>query len=88
MLSRFYTKCHNHASLHYTSHDHVYFLTYHSLKQSYMEIVIYEVFVRRLWIRIVSQGVVCVYSVVIGGCLLDHMCFFTYPCGYTLYIFL
>ena len=53
-----------------------------------MEIVRLEVFVRRLRIRIVSQGVSYVFSVGLGGHLLDHMCFFTYPSGYTLYIFL
>ena len=80
--------CHSHPSFPYESHDHAYLLTYHSLKQSYTRIVRLEVFVRRLRIQIVSQGVACVFSVGLGGCLLDHMCFFTYPCGYTLYIFL
>ena len=47
----------------------------------------FEVFVRHLRIRVVSQGVVCVYSVGQGDHLFDHMCFFSNPCGYTLYIF-
>ena len=72
----------------YASHHHAHLLTCCSLKQSYVGIVPLEVFVRRLRIRIVSQGVVYVFSVGLGGCLLDRMCFFTYPCGYTLYIFL
>ena len=52
-----------------------------------MVIVLLEVFVRRLRIRIDSQGVSFVFSVGLGGCFLDRMCFFTYPSGYTLYIF-
>ena len=84
----FYSECHSHPSFPYTSHDHAHLLTRRSLKQSYMGIVRFEIFVRRLQIRIVSQGVICDYSVGLGGCLLDRMCFFTYPCGYTLYIFL
>ena len=51
-------------------------------------IVRLEVFVRRLRIRVVSQGVTYVLSVGLGGCWFDRMCFFAYPCGYTLYIFL
>ena len=80
--------CHSHPSFPYVSHDHAHLLTCRSLKQSYMGIVRLEVLVRRLRIRIVSQGVAYVFSVGLGGCLLDRMCFFTYPCGYTLYIFL
>ena len=53
-----------------------------------MRIVRLEVFVRRLRIRIVSQGVDYIFSVGLGGRLLDHMCFFTYPDGSTWYIFL
>ena len=83
VLTRFYSKCHSHPSIPYVSHDRVYLLTCHSLKQSYMGIVRFEVFVRRLRILIVSQGVVCVRSVGLGGCLIDRMCFFSYPCGYT-----
>ena len=49
-----------------------------------MGIVRLEVFVR---IRIVSQGVAYVFSVGLGGCLLDRMCFLTYPSGYTLHLF-
>ena len=70
------------------SRNHVHLLTWRSLKQSYTDIVRFQVFVRRLQIRIVSQGVVCVYSVGLGGSFLDRMCFFTYPHGYTLYNFL
>ena len=47
----------------------------------------FEVFVRRLRIRIVSQGVPYVL-VGLGSCLLFRMCFFTDSRGYTLYIFL
>ena len=52
-----------------------------------MGIVWFEVFVRHLRIRIVIQGVSCVYSVGLGDRLFDRLCFSTNPCGYTLYIF-
>ena len=88
VLPRFYSKRHSHPSFPYTSHDHAHLLTCRSLKQSYTGIVSLEVFVRRLRIRIVSQGVDYVFSVGLGGCWIDRMCFFTYPCGYNLYILL
>ena len=87
VLPRFYIKRHSHPSFHYASHDHSHLLTCRSFKQSYMGIVRFEVFVRHLRIRIVSQGVACVYSVGLGDGLFDRMCFFTNPCGYTLYFF-
>jgi hypothetical protein len=37
--------------------------------------------VRRLRIRIVSQGVACVRSYHLGSCLLFWVCFFTHPHG-------
>ena len=88
VLPRFASMRHSHPSFPYASHDHAHLLTCRSLEQSYTGNVRLEVFVRRLLIRIVSQGVACVFSVGLGGCLLDRMCFFTYPCDYTLYIFL
>ena len=64
VLPRLHTKSHSHPSFHYTTHDHTYLLTCLSLKQSYTGIVHFEVFVRRLRIRIVSEGVSCVQNVV------------------------
>ena len=80
---RFYTKIHIHPLfLQIVSQG-----TAHPPQtRPYKGTVSVEVFVRRLRIRIVSQGVACTYSVGLGGCLLDRMCFFTYPRGYTLYI--
>ena len=84
VLSRFYSKRHRHPSFHYVSHDHTHLLTCLSLKQSYMGIVRFEVFVRRLRIRIVSQGLVCVHSDGLGSCLLFRVCFFTASRGYSI----
>ena len=57
-----------------------------------MGIVRFEVFARRLRIRMVSQGVVLclqgVCSVGLDGFLVDRVCFFISPCGYTSYIIL
>jgi hypothetical protein len=61
VLPRFYSKCHIHPSFPYVSHDHDHLLTCLCLKQSYVGIVRLEVFVRRLRIRIVSQGVSYVF---------------------------
>ncbi len=73
-------KSHSHPSFHYVSHDHTH-LTSRSLKQSYPGIVLFEVFVRSLLVRIVSQGVVCVQSVDLCSSLIFRLCFFTNPGG-------
>ena len=72
--------------LHIVSQGYAHLLPSRIQNSPYQGTVRVEVFVRRLRIRIVSQGVACTYSVGLGGCLLDRMCFFTYPRGYTLYI--
>ena len=66
--------CHNHPSFPSVSHDNAHFLLSCSLKPHYPGTLLFEVFVR-LRIRIVSQGVVCVLSVVFCGSLLFRLCF-------------
>ena len=79
-------KCHNHPFFLSTSHDNVHLRLIRSLDPPYPGTLRFEVFVRRLRIRIVSRGVTWVLSTGFCGCLLVRLVPFTNPRGSTFYV--
>ena len=84
-LARLPTKSHIHPRLlHIVCEGNAHLLPIRIQKTPYQGFWRSEVHVRRLRIRIVSQGVTCVHSVGLGICLLFRMCLLTDPHGSTL----
>jgi hypothetical protein len=81
-----FMKRHNHPFFPSVSHDIAHFLLSSSLQQPYPGTLRFEVFVRRLRIRIVRQGVTSVLSTGFRGCLFFRFSFSTNPRGSTFYV--
>ena len=75
VLSRLFMKRHNHPCFHPVSHDNTHYRLSFCFKPPYPGTFLFEVFGRRLRIRIDSQGGTRVLSVVFRCCLFFRLCY-------------
>ena len=86
VLLGLFMKRHNHPVLHPSSHDNAHCRLSFSFNQPYPGTLRFEVFIRRLRIRIVSQGGTHVLSVGFRCCLFFRLYYSTNPRGSTFYV--